>query len=323
MSTAVNLGVDGAVIEAAQADLAKTHAERGSRGGRLAFRQWIPNGARKTRRRLFVASVLDGEPIYVAKVPLDPADRMVERELGIMRMLPVGGPRRPLPVAALGRGMVMSWVPERDLPEAIAAAGGTAGLERIMCGCVDLMVDLHRLGTEPTVAPEAVAREFLGADLDLAGEAALDALSRARVGPAHGDLGPWNVRENPATGALALIDWEDYLPAGIQVIDLLNLVFTCALVVFPEYPERGFGWLGEQIFDPAGPFRGAVRTALRRYARRTGQPAADLARLLPVSSLWLIRRIENQGRSAADMFYRPLMDHYLAIAPTWIGDFDD
>ncbi|MFH8982903.1 phosphotransferase [Streptomyces varsoviensis] len=320
---------DPAVVARVTSDLAALHAELGLVRRGVTYRHWVPRGARRQRRRLFVASVAGHRPVCVAKVPLDPADEKVEEEWAVLRSLPAGGPARTRPIARLARGWVMEWAPDHDLPDAVAALTDPAGLDPLLARCVELMLRLHTAAGawQPPPArrasPLEIAHGFLGADLERAGPAALAALAGARTGPTHGDLGPWNIRCATGRDTLTLIDWEDYQPAGIQAIDLLNTVFTCALLIFPEYPRRGFEWLGEQVFHVAGPFRSVVANALRRYARGTGQSAVALAELLPVACLWLDRRIRNQGRDTSGMFYLPLMDHFLRTAPHWIGELDE
>ncbi|MDI5961385.1 phosphotransferase family protein [Streptantibioticus silvisoli] len=289
----------------------------------VRFRSWVPNSARKQRRRLFVSGGARDRPVYVAKIPLDPLDTMVVKERGILRAPAPAGVARPGVACEFDRGFVMDWVPDRDFPHAFGE-GGTDRARVLLEQAVDLMLPLHT--GDPAAGPgdaTPIARAYLGDLLEQAGPAALDALSHTWIGPSHGDLGPWNIRWDASDGRLALIDWEDYHDSGITTIDLLNTVLTSALVVFPDYQQRGFGWLGEQMFGLDGPFRTAMRAALRRYAGATGQSAAALARLVPVCCLWLHRRIEKQGRPADHLFYRPLTEYFLRAEPDWIGALDD
>lgn len=287
------------------------------------LRWWVPDSARKHRRRLFVAGRPSAGAEIVAKIPLDPTDPMVARERDVLRDLaPTTVPRTAL-VRSLERGFVMTFLPGRDFSDVLDAADSPDTLRRLLSQAVDMMLPLHAADSAGPSNGTQVASAYVGEQLEQAGPAALDALTRTRTGPVHGDLGPWNIRWNPDREDLALIDWEDYQQVGIPAVDLLNTVLTSALLVFPEYRQRGFDWLNIQMLATDGPYRAAVRAALRRYARATGQSATDLARLLPVSCLWLHRRVEKQRRPTDHLFYLPLMRGFLAAEPRWIGALDD
>jgi len=148
-----------------------------------------------------------------------------------------------------------------------------------------------------------------------------EALGAVRIGPTHGDLGPWNLRHDPATDEIALLDWEDYRDEGIQAVDVLNAVFTSLLVLRPEWRERGFGWLFAEAFERDPDLREFIAAGLRRYADETDQEVRALVRLLPVFCVSMIRRIEAQGRSADGMYYGPLLRGLTSreITFEWLG----
>jgi len=320
---ALETSVPAHLMDQVRAALADLCARDGIAEEALEFRAWIPDSARKKRRRLFVSGGTGQHPLYVAKMPLDPQDTMVVKERGILGAPAPEGMTRPVLVSSLGDGFVMDWVPEQDFPQAFGN-GGPDRPRTLLEQAVDLMLPLHTgPGAAGTADATPLAKEYLGNLLDHAGPAALDELTRTWTGPSHGDLGPWNIRWDPADGRLSLIDWEDYHDEGITAIDLLNTMLTSALVMFPQYRERGFSWLGDQMFVLDGPYRAAARSALRRYASGTGQSAAGVARLIPICCLWLHRRIEKQGRRADHLFYRPLAEYFLREEPWWIGALDD
>ncbi len=315
---------DPALVAEVEDVLRRQYAADGVPASALRFGSWTPDSARKQRRRLFLSCGTATGTAYVAKIPLDPADEMVAKEYEVLRSPAPEGVARPTLVRGLERGFVMSWVPDRDFPDAFTANPRAAGPRALLERAVDLMLPLHTAPAAAAGDATRIAEAYIGDGLEQAGPAALEALTRTWIGPAHGDLGPWNIRWDSSDGRLSLIDWEDYHAPGITAIDLLNTVLTSALVMFPEYRERGFDWLGDQMFAVEdGPFRPAMRAALRRYARHTGQSAADLARLLPVACLWLHRRIEKQGRPAGHLFYLPLAGYFRRAEPHWIGALDD
>ncbi|QMU67385.1 phosphotransferase family protein [Streptacidiphilus sp. P02-A3a] len=289
----------------------------GATAAEISFRTWTPRSERKQRQRLFVETTVHGEARYVAKVPLDPDDAMVDREWSILTGLDGLDLPRPRPVGRLGRGFVMSYVPFSDFP-AFMAASAPDEWPDLLCAGVELAARLHRQGPRPTgVTPRAVAATYLPDRLGLP-QATLDWLDRADIAPTHGDLGPWNLRVDQH-GRLALIDWEDYRPIGLPALDVLNLVITAALIAFPDYPERGFDWLYDQVFHERNPFRTAADRALNRYALLTGQDVEAVVGLTPVLCHWMIRRIADQGRPTGHLFFGPFTERFEAETPRWSG----
>ncbi|MEV0129724.1 phosphotransferase [Dactylosporangium sp. NPDC050688] len=287
----------------------------------VTMRTWTPHSERKQRQRLFVESTVDGRARFVAKIPLDPADTMVDRECSILSRLPAVVAARPRPVHRLDRGFVMTFVPARDFPDVMRDTPAP-GWPALLGDALALAADLHRAGPPATGRTAAdVARTYLP-DLDTLPPAALSGLEEAAIGPTHGDLGPWNLRV-AADGRIGLIDWEDYQPVGLPALDVLNVVLTAALVAFPDYREQGFDRLYDRVFHERNPFRSAADLALRRYAGLTGTSVAALVRLTPLFCRWMIRRIEQQGRPTAHLYYGPFAERFEAEAPTWDGDGHD
>ncbi|MBS2548573.1 phosphotransferase [Catenulispora sp. NL8] len=316
-------GTDRNMIPTVEQALVRLRADSGWPPNARDLAWWIPDSARRQRQRLFVSCLASDGAALVAKVPLDAADTMVDREREILRGPAPAGVRRPTLVHDLERGFVMTWVPDRDFPEALTAVESADDLRKLLEQAVDAMLPLHTGGAAGLGDGRAVAHGYLGDLIETAGDAALEALTPTWIGPMHGDLGPWNIRWNSADGRLSLIDWEDYQQTGLPVVDLLNTVLTSALLIYPDYRTRGHDWLGEQILHSDGPFRSAARSALRRYAHATGQSAVSAARLLPIACLWLHRRVEKQGRLTGHLFYLPLMRAFQRAEPRWIGELDD
>ena len=286
--------------------------------GPVDFRSWIPRSERKQRQRLFVQSSIGGEPKYVAKVPLDPADAMPDHEWKMLCGLNGIGVVRPRPIRHLGTGFVMSYVPWRDFPDVMAATEAQSW-PALLCSAVDVAACLHTSGrAAAAMAPVTVAATYLPAGMAIP-QATMDWLERAAVAPAHGDLGPWNLRVD-RHGTVALIDWEDYHGTGSPALDVLNLVITAALIAFPDYRERGFAWLYDRVFHGRNAFRAAATAALRRYCALTGQDADGIVGLTPLFCRWMIRRIQDQGRPVSHLFFLPFAEYFEAETPRWEWD---
>lgn len=330
------LAVNGMVTYEAQLDLAtlaltELHERAdGGAAGPVEFRTWIPRSERRQRQRLFVQSSAGGEPAYVAKIPLDPDDAMASREWQVLSTLNGTGVARPRAIRRLGDGFVMSYVPWKDFPEVMAAARPQEW-PALLCSAADVAARLHtswrRAGSAPGqepwqqatgADPVAVAASYLPAHVVLPA-ATLDWLGRARVAPTHGDLGPWNLRVD-RHGAIALIDWEDYRSAGLPALDVLNLVLTAALIAFPDYRERGFAWLFDKAFHGRNTYRCAATAAFARYRALTGTDVQAIVGLTPLFCRWMVRRIADQGRPTAHLFFTPFAEYFEAETPRWEDD---
>ncbi|MFD6091112.1 hypothetical protein ACFWGN_03220 [Oerskovia sp. NPDC060338] len=282
---------------------------------RLTFSHWVPRSERKQRQRLFVASVLDGTPHYVAKVSLDDEDQMVAREWQMLTDLHGSSISVPDPVQPLERGFAMANVGMHDLPDVLAGADH-AEWSRLLLEGVEAGATVHL--REVPLLREGAAHRFVGAAASMYPGETREALSHAGVGAVHGDMGPWNFRVC-ADGAVALIDWEDFSPRGICALDVLNLVLTAALIAYPEYRERGFDWLFDKLYQGEGPYQDAARAALARYADLTGESPSTVLALTPVFCDAMVRRIRAQGRPVDHLFFLPLAARYRADPLRQIG----
>ncbi len=309
-----------AAARVARRELLDLHAKQGVATERVSFRTWVPNSARRRRKRLFVGSYVDDKPCYVAKVPLSDEDDMLTgewRALTALSVTPTAFPR-PEPVAQLSRGFAMSYLLACDFPDALANAAPPQRAALLMSG-VDVILAVQRSGP-PGADPVEVAAGYTSlAGLD---PAARDALTRVPVGPAHGDLGPWNLRVGGDGAVVGALDWEDYRSSGLPVLDVLNLVFTAALIWFAAQRDRGHEWLFAQVFQAETEFRAVSRRAIARYATQTGCQPADVFALFPLFCCWMVTRIRAQGRPTAHLFYEPFLELFRAGRPTWTGVAD-
>jgi hypothetical protein len=294
------------------------HGVVGASTPRVSLRRWIPDRARKQRVREFTVLELDEVPVYIAKLPLSADDRKVAAEYEKLRGLDAGELGVAIPVQAVDGGFIMRYLPGVDFPEAFSCAEDSAARRRLVCLVADEIGRFHRQSAPSRpLGPERVVQKYVPG-LQPATPQIVRALGQARVGPTHGDLGPWNIRYNGAEDRVAVLDWEDYQRDGLMALDILNFVFTLPLLLFPEYKAEGFEWLYDAASTHAGPFRGLAVPALQRYARLTDQSARAVAELLPVFCEWMIVRIESEGRSTRNMFYATFMKRFLAEPPPWL-----
>lgn len=318
-------------VSAATARLLADHATRlGSPPpavDRVRVYTWSPASARKSRRRLFVRVDVDAEPVAVAKLPLSEDDLKLCHEFAVLSSLPDGlGFDRPRPLAEIDGGFSMTYLPGIDLPAAPGLVDGPEQAWKVLAPVLDAVAALHRVPIPEGVGgltndQVAVAAQYMRSPLTGVPHADR-ALRAALIAPTHGDLGPWNVRYNLDDDTVCVLDFEDYRPAGIAGIDVVNLLVTMALPVFPDYRKRGFNWLYDQVFVRNTWFRDVVARGVLRYAERTEQRAGDVLDLTPLMCRWLIERIESEGRDSSGLFYRTFTERYLAARPDWIGRLD-
>lgn len=288
----------------------------------LSFRSWGSVGVRTTCRRRFTALLAAGRPRLVAKQPLDDDDDGVRREWESLRSLSLPAEiHHPTPVERLRSGFIMSWAPSVDLPDVLMEQSDPEGFGRILSGVVERLAVLHGRATGDGGGRET-ARRYVDAPHE--GTPRLrQALDTALVGPTHGDLAPWNLRLHVPTSRLTFIDWEDYRPRGIVALDILNLLLTLGLVVFPEQRERGWDWMYDRVLTSDHWYAGLVRRELVHYAGCTGQPARRVIDLLPFFCQWLMVRITRTGRDPSGLYYARFRERYLASPPAWVEALPD
>jgi hypothetical protein len=291
-------------------------------GGEITYRSWTPVGARRKKQRRFTLLARDGEPLLVSKSALDHDDPKVagefEKLTGISLPPAISYAR---PVARTGAGFVMTYAPAADLPDALESGDFAARLERT----VDLVAVMHGHGGQRLAGPQrrwAAARQYV-AEPCTARPELRTAIDHALLGPTHGDLAPWNLRHDPATGRISIIDWEDYRPVGIAAVDVVNLLVTLGLVVFPEYRERGHDWLYDQVLESDHWYALLLRRLVTRYAARMGTPPWLVIDLLPFHCQWLIARIGAEGRDPGPLYYGRFLDRYAERAPRWVRELPD
>ncbi len=289
--------------------------------GDTTFRSWTPVGARKIRKRRFTLLAVDGTPIILSKTALDRDDRKVAgewRKLGSLALPSTVNYARGLRQA--DGGFVMTYAPSEDLPDALARADREA-FGTLLGRAVDLMAQMHvhDAGGDGSTDPWVAARQYVDEPC-VARPELRAALERALVGPTHGDLAPWNVRYDSGSDRMSIIDWEDYRPAGIAAIDVINLLVTLGLVVFPGYRNCGFEWLYDQVLESGTWYAILVRDLIVRYASAVEQPPRFVIDLLPFFCQWLIARISSEGRDTSFLYYGYFLARYVASAPKWVDE---
>ncbi|USX53383.1 phosphotransferase [Lentzea sp. HUAS12] len=292
---------------------------------RVSTSTWTPASARKVRRRTFVRLDVDGEPVSVAKIPLSRTDPKLAHEFDVLRSFQPPSPLGcPAPLDALGDGFTMTYLPGVDLPTAVTGVDTPELLWRVLRPAVDRVVELHTAGPAVTTTPELAlqtAAHYVRTP-EFGVKHADDALRTALLAPTHGDLGPWNVRCDPAGGTARVLDFEDYRSTGIAAMDVVNLLVTTALAVFPDYQDHDFDWLYDKVFDGEHWFGSVLARGLVHYATHTGQQPGRVLDLLPFTCQWLIERIEAEGRDTSRLFYRPFLERYLERRPSVLGSND-
>ncbi|WP_410539969.1 phosphotransferase [Streptomyces sp. KL2] len=286
-------------------------------GSAWTMRHFVSRGARTVSRRLFVEVLFEDGPAWIAKVPLNPSDSMVDREWDVLARRTWTHPvfETPVALARLEHGFVMSWVPRADFPDVLSAVGTDA--PALLTRATDAVATLHGHGYRADARP--LVEEYLGPRFRELPESTVESLSHARTGLFHGDLGPWNLRVGEG-GALGLIDWEDCREEGVQAVDVLNLAMTSVLAADPGHQDREMASLVDEMLDPASPMGAAIIASLRRYARATDQCIHDVGALVPLFCLWMEERIRRQGRATDHLFYSPLRARFTQDGRKWIRE---
>jgi hypothetical protein len=297
----------------------------GSTEAEVSFRFWTPAGLRTRRRRRFGALIAAGRPILVSKMPLDSEDRKVAGEwekLASLSMLSCGC--HPRPVERTEAGFVMTYAPAVDLPDILVGSDQPERVAALIGEIVGLIATMH-LRHAPSASNRRYAMQLARSyvDADKLGGASCQALERAMVGPTHGDLAPWNIRYDAMTKRFTLIDWEDYRPIGIPGLDVMNLLLTLGVVVFPDVHEKGYDWLYDQVMTGDHWYALVLRRAVVRYASLTRQSARMIVDLLPFFCFWMIARIESEGRDPGVFYYAPFAAQYRARPPDWVMELPD
>lgn len=289
----------------------------GPRAG-VSFESWTPVGARKIRKRRFTTLVADGTPVLVCKTALDLDDAKVGVEAAKLDDLDLPPSlARPRVLSRHDGGFVMTHVPAMDLPDALAGRSPEA-FAALLGRAVDLIADLHqhsRVDGDVSQRRAAAAQYVAEAELDR--PELRRAVDVAVLASTHGDLAPWNVRHDPGDERTSLIDWEDHRTCGIAGIDVVNLLTTLGLVVFPEHRTHGLDWLYDQIFGGRHWYSRLVHDLVVRYAAATGQPPGAVLDLLPFHCRWMTTRISAEGRDPSQLYYDSFLRRYAAQPPRW------
>lgn len=288
----------------------------------VSFHSVVPTRNRQRMLRRFTTLSFRGKPLMVAKVSLDPDDGKVVAEHAILLKLGRGHFSATEALSRVPRGFVMRYVPGMDFADQFRMQADGADRARLVDIVVDEIVRFHTATKDARqITPAAqVACSYLGRSVPL-DEAVEEGLRRAVVGPAHGDLGPWNIRVD--SGSATLIDWEDYRREGLPALDILNLAVTLALLVEQERSARTYEELFLQTFGTDSEFRALASRAIRRWAERTGASARWTMALVPLFCYAMVRRIEAEGRDTAHMFFQPFARCFTQKPPVWVQGLDD
>jgi hypothetical protein len=306
----------GAAETIAEAELREVARRRGCAGS-ISVSHWRPRSNRKHRVRHFATLAVDGRPEFVAKIRTDPEDPKVAAEGRILQALAASG-SAPVPLRQVGEeGFVMPYVPDEDLPVMFRHAG--AERRRALVGAtVDAVARFH-LGNAPLPTPlsEPSLSAFLG-DWRPGTARERQALAEAPCGAMHGDLGPWNIRISK-TGELRMIDWEDFRPAGVPILDLINALVTLTLLVHPDYGTMDGPTLYRKTLVEPGEMPALLRDGLHAYCAQTGASAETCLALIPTYCRAMLCRFEAEGRPTSHLFYVPLLEYFRLQDVLWVA----
>jgi hypothetical protein len=271
-----------------------------------------PPRNRKHRQRLFMTLSMAGEPKLVAKLRMDAADLKVGREREVAEGLAARG--EPCDTRVLSgddTGFIMPYVPARDLPDVFAELNAERRVE-LARRAIERIWRFQQAGATWTRGDAGSVLDDLLGDWRPQDPSLARALSDAPIGPMHGDLGPWNLRCGSEGQDIAIIDWEDYRPRGLPVLDVLNALLTLTLVVHPGYADLSARELYERTFLRAGEMRSLLRQGLEHYERLSGVPVEAALALTPAFCVAMNRRVALEDRPTEHLFYGKLLAHFRA-----------
>jgi aminoglycoside phosphotransferase (APT) family kinase protein len=286
----------------------------------LRLETWQPNNSRKNRVRQFITLRLDEEPLYIAKIPLSPEDHKVAREYEILEQLKELNAPTTQPLHPVARGFIMRYLGSEDFPQVLSVNDNLDKWLELVTGIVDAIIAFQSklLIPETGIKPEIAAQAYVD-DWQPSDDVTRQSLAVARVGAAHGDLGPWNVRYDRQTKTIGIIDWEDFRPHGLPALDILNFVFTLPLLIYPDYRQIGFERLHELTFHQLGLFSHVATRGLNRYARAMKVRTLDLVALLPLYYQAMIVRIRRENRPVHNLFYTPFQQLFSMERIVWLS----
>jgi hypothetical protein len=217
----------------------------------------------------------------------------------------------------------MCHTPGVDLPEVFRALSEADQIAAVKAVANEAAA-LHCLGRPDNegVGPASGLASY-GLKASTFGKQTAGAVERARIGHAHGDMGPWNIRYNPITRAVRIIDWEDYRPQGLPALDILNFVVTLPLLLYPEHAKERWDRLFDLAFCQSRKYRTLAKASLSAWAARTGSSARDTMALLPAFCAAMVARIEQEGRSSRGMFFDTFAERFVCTRLPWIESLDE
>ncbi|MGG4551437.1 aminoglycoside phosphotransferase family protein [Paenibacillus humicus] len=268
----------------------------------IKLESFVPNSARKTKQRLFVKFLLDGSAKYILKLPVSDNDNKVSREYVTLTNLQLGINVAPKPFLLYKNGFIMSYIDGELVPDLLRVTNNIHKWNFIVDKAIDAIVQLHKKDATPAFNTKEILKNFcerIGVK-DYIHESIPESL-KLSIGSMHGDLGPWNIVYNRKNDNISLLDWEDYQPNSIQVMDLINFLFTLPVVMYPEI--KNFKELFKNVFLRNGYISELICRGLNRYAKQMNISGRDLLFLVPIYCQQMIYRLEQDNRPSNNYFY--------------------
>lgn len=276
------------------------------------------------KSRRFVTVSTNDTPRFIAKVALDGADGKVNREYEILVHLTGKLFSTTVPVYKLSHGFIMEYISGSDFPELFQASDSIEVRIAMVESVVREMVEVHQTPLSLTIPlSELDVFRRCREKQTVYDELTQNALESLKLGPMHGDLGPWNIRINLEKGSVYFLDWEDFYPVGMPVLDMLNFLTTMALLIRSRNLEQDFRELYSASFEQDSEFGFLFSRGLNLYSSLTSVKPLHCLALLPVFCQYMRNRLREQGRDENLMFY-PVFEQKFDIGKiAWLHRLND
>ena len=258
-------------------------------------------GKRKINQRIYIKVNTDRQIIF-GKFPLDKNDKMVDKEINILKKISVTQFFIPKVIFKTDRGFFMSAVKGIPIKMIMQKKGLSKSIE-ILKRAVALMAYFH----QTTKIKDISFRELKNIYSKLTNKCLFEhdtqnknLLKKISVGYMHGDFDPYNMFFDEKNKTYGLIDWENFVEKGFQELDILHFLIMTSRIF---YPKEDFASLYKRIFLKNTALSRATKKILDEYCVIQKNNPDSIIKLLPIYCDVQIYRLVKTGRNPKNFLY--------------------